>query len=147
MDDTETSSSFVAQVQSSKTAESLWGFGHEPWHDFCFQKCIVSGKLCSVILSITDELSAKICSKRTDANPADGVCPNSLTEGQMDRIAKFCIFLINRILSENHFSWDDVTVSFFNPGRNLHFKLIIDGLALLFICFTSSYIKLLEYKC
>ncbi|KAE9447998.1 hypothetical protein C3L33_20099, partial [Rhododendron williamsianum] len=108
VDDTETCTGSVAQVLSSKTGQSFGGFGHEPWHDFCFQKCIVPGKLCAVILSITDELSMKICSECTGANPADGVCPNSLTERQMDKIAKFCIFLTDRILSESHFSWDDV---------------------------------------
>ncbi|XP_028065280.1 diphthine--ammonia ligase isoform X3 [Camellia sinensis] len=106
-DDTETKTDFVTQDLSIETAQSYWGFGHEDWHDSCFQKCIIHGKICAAVLSITDELAAKICSECAGENQE--VCPNSRTERQMDRLARFCIFLIDGFLSENHFSWNDVT--------------------------------------
>ncbi|CAL5419541.1 unnamed protein product [Camellia sinensis] len=106
-DDTETKTDFVTQDLSIETAQSYWGFGHEDWHNSCFQKCIIHGKICAAVLSITDELAAKICSECAGENQE--VCPNSRTERQMDRLARFCIFLIDGFLSENHFSWNDVT--------------------------------------
>ncbi|THG16359.1 hypothetical protein TEA_019154 [Camellia sinensis var. sinensis] len=111
-DDTETKTDFVTQDLSIETAQSYWGFGHEDWHDSCFQKCIIHGKICAAVLSITDELAAKICSECAGENQE--VCPNSRTERQMDRLARFCIFLIDGFLSENHFSWNDVTSGVWN---------------------------------
>ncbi|XP_057476427.1 diphthine--ammonia ligase isoform X2 [Actinidia eriantha] len=116
VDDTETNTGFVAGDTSSEVAQSFWGFGHQPWHQFNVQKCIVRGNLCAAILSVTDDLVMKICPECAGANQDDGVHPNILTERKMDRIAKFCIFLIDRILSENHFSWDDATnLRFYYP--------------------------------
>ncbi|KAL6989047.1 diphthine--ammonia ligase [Sarracenia purpurea var. burkii] len=109
VDDTEMKTGFVVQDLSSE-AQSFWGFSHEPWHDSCFQKFVVPGELCAVFLSINDELAVKIFPECTGGAKLDnGVHPNSLKERQMDRIAKFSIFLLDRIISENHFSWDDVT--------------------------------------
>uniref|UniRef100_A0A5B6Z3Q4 Diphthine--ammonia ligase n=3 Tax=Davidia involucrata TaxID=16924 RepID=A0A5B6Z3Q4_DAVIN len=105
-EDTETASDYVPDL-SCKMAQSCWGFQHELWHDFCFQKCIVHGKICAVILSITDELAVKICSESTGVNQVDGDQQTSLTEGQVERIARFCIYLLDKILLENYFSWDD----------------------------------------
>ena len=125
MDDTETNTGFVAGDASSEVAQSFWGFDHQPWHHFNVQKCIVRGNLCAAILSITDELVMKICPECAGANEDDGVRPNILTERKMDRIAKFCIFLIDGILSENHFSWDDATVSFFFLEETFVFILVM----------------------
>ncbi|THG16376.1 hypothetical protein TEA_019171 [Camellia sinensis var. sinensis] len=111
-DDTETETDFVTQDLSIETAQSYWGFGHEDWHDSCFQKCIIHGKICAAVLSITDELAAKICSECAGENQE--VCPIYRTERQMDRLARFCIFLIDGFLSENHFSWNDVTSGVWN---------------------------------
>lgn len=69
------------------------GFNHECWDKFCYQKCVVNGKLCTTVLSITKELATMIS-------------PDSTKE--MDLIAKFCIGHMDRILLENRFEWKDV---------------------------------------
>ncbi|XP_047325929.1 diphthine--ammonia ligase [Impatiens glandulifera] len=78
-------------------------FNHESWHQFCYQKCVVDGKLCTTVVSITKELATMIS-------------PDSTKE--MDKIAKFCIAIMDRILLENHFGWTDVmTLRIYYPTR------------------------------
>lgn len=86
------------------------GFKHENWHDSCIQKCVVHGKICAVILSITRELTTKICS---DTLPAD--CANgdqcSITKVHIEKLSKFCIYLLDKSITENAFAWEDIMVS------------------------------------
>lgn len=99
------------EVKSPTCAEipNYWGFEHSKWHYSCCQKYIVRGKICSTIISVTNELAAKICSE-TDQNPAE--CQYFGAEKHMKRIAKFCIYLLNEVLVESNFSWGDLMVSF-----------------------------------
>lgn len=139
-DDTETKTDFVTQDLPIETAQSYWGFGHEDWHDSCFQKCIIHGKICAAILSITDELAAKICSECAGENQE--VCPNSRTERQMDRLARFCIFLIDGFLSETHFSWNDVTnLRLYYPTS---LQLSHESLSLIFTAAFNEFVEMFQ---
>ncbi|PIN01284.1 putative translation initiation inhibitor UK114/IBM1 [Handroanthus impetiginosus] len=83
--------------------QSYWGFQHESWHNDCLQTCIISGRVCAAVISVTQEIAAKICPQTTD--PANDESANAETEVRM---AEFCIYLIDKVLLENDFSWDDV---------------------------------------
>lgn len=98
---------------SIDTTPNYWGFYHEHWHDFCFQKCVVRGKICAAVLSVTNELAMKIFSEYTDADQDGVVHQNCIGASQMDRVARFCIFCVDKILLKNHFSWGEVMVSYF----------------------------------
>lgn len=84
----------------------------EKWHDECLHKCLVDGRICAVILSITSEIAENI------TNVVDNL-PVITTEEKMERVAKFCLYRLEKDLSQNYFSWDDVTVSVFCSYRFL----------------------------
>lgn len=91
-----------AAKQDLCTKQAYWGFQHESWHNGCLQKCIISGRLCAAVISITQEIAAKICFQTT--NPA-----YKKSEGkQIARMAKFCIYLLDEVLLENDLSWVDI---------------------------------------
>lgn len=117
VDGVETEESVIDHImpdQSSEVAQNQWDFQHRHWHDSCIQKCIVKGKICAVILSITDELAVKIRSDEPSGAYQDGVDhQNLIAEGQMERIARFCLYHLSRILLENRLSWDDAMVRIF----------------------------------
>ncbi|KAH9658896.1 diphthamide synthase [Citrus sinensis] len=106
-DDSETVSEIVQDLSCMK-APSHWGFQHADWHESCFQKCVVHEKICAVILSITCEIAARICSESLDAGQSKD-CQTSQADGGMGRLSRFCIYLLNKIIVENNFSWEDVT--------------------------------------
>lgn len=89
------------------------GFKQESWHDSCIQKCVIHGKICAIILSITSELAAKIS---YDSLPADYVNNNgqhSLPKSRMEQLSKFCIYLLDKVIIDNDFAWEDIMVSIF----------------------------------
>ena len=106
---TEVATETITERSCSKTVW-YWGFKQENWHDSCIQKCIVPGKICAVLLSITNELAAKICS---DSLPADYVNDGqySLPKAHMEKLSKFCIYLLDKIMTDNDFGWEDIMVS------------------------------------
>lgn len=100
----------AAVVGSSKSL-SYGGFQHESWHAECLQKYVIPGELCAAILSVKESHVAKICST---SEPVDDDADNkAINKEQMERIAKFCFYLLDQILSEQQFYWNDVTVCFF----------------------------------
>ncbi|GMG99571.1 hypothetical protein Nepgr_001411 [Nepenthes gracilis] len=103
----ETEAKPVVRNQSCIVKQGYWGFQHEFWHDVCLQKCVVVGKFCGTVVSITDELAAKICRQSLGADEDGSDHQFPITEGQMDKVAKFCIYLIDRVLVENLFTWKD----------------------------------------
>ncbi|XP_057437754.1 diphthine--ammonia ligase isoform X3 [Lotus japonicus] len=96
----------ITEKSCAKTS-SCWGFKQESWHDSCIQKCVISGKICSVILSISSELAAKICS---DSLPADYVNngQHPLPKASMEKLLKFCVYLLDTVITDNDFAWDDI---------------------------------------
>ncbi|WCJ43773.1 Diphthine--ammonia ligase [Euphorbia peplus] len=94
--------------KSSTKVPSSWGFQPASWHDTCFQKCVVDGKTCAVILSITNETGAKISCESLDSKENDWGHQKSLTKEQMPRVSRFCIYLLDKVIVENDFSWEDI---------------------------------------
>ncbi|RDX76651.1 mug71, partial [Mucuna pruriens] len=106
----------IAERSCSKTLPCYWGFKQENWHDSCIQKCVISGKICAIILSITSELVAKIC---FDSLPADYVNNGqySLPKAHMEKISKFCIYLLDKVITDNDFAWEDImSLRFYIPA-------------------------------
>lgn len=99
-DDSESASEICSLGQAHAMPQSYWGFQEDLRHDSCLQKCIVLGNVCAVMLSITSENIAKICNDSL-------VSGRSLSEGQTEKVAKCCIYLIDKILAKNLFSWEN----------------------------------------
>ncbi|KAH8491176.1 hypothetical protein H0E87_023350 [Populus deltoides] len=110
-EDAETAVTSV-QNPSSFTVANRWGFQHAQWHDSCIQKCVVSGKICAIILSITENIVVKICSESLGVNDEDVDHQNSVSKGHMERVLRFCVYLLDKVIMENGFSWEDTMVSF-----------------------------------
>lgn len=111
-DDTDVAFEVVTERFCLETPPSYWGFKPENWHDSCTQKCVISGKTCAIILSITSELAAKIC---FDSLPAEYVNngQHSLPKAHMEKISKFCIYLLDKVMTDDDFAWEDIMVSIF----------------------------------
>lgn len=111
-DGTDTVPEAITGRSRSETPLYYWGFKPENWHDSCIQKCVVSGKICAIILYITSELATKIC---FDSQPADNVNNGqcSLPKAYMEKISKFCIYLLDKVITDNDFAWEDIMVSIF----------------------------------
>eukprot|EP00258_Populus_trichocarpa_P022875 XP_024438894.1 diphthine--ammonia ligase isoform X1 [Populus trichocarpa] len=105
-EDAETAVTSV-QNPSSFTVANRWGFQHAQWHDSCIQKCVVSGKICAIILSITENIVVKICSESLGVNDEDVDHQNSVSKGHMERVLRFCVYLLDKVIMENGFSWED----------------------------------------
>ncbi|XP_010558739.1 PREDICTED: diphthine--ammonia ligase isoform X2 [Tarenaya hassleriana] len=117
------------QDQSCEAEGSYWGYKPEKWHDDCLQKQIVDGKICAAIVSISTELAKKIhpLPQRAD------------DEEHMESISRFCLYLLNKTLLENSFSWQD-TMSlrvYFSTSLGLSAKTL-SGI------FTSGFRQLAE---
>ncbi|KAL9379234.1 hypothetical protein Peur_027716 [Populus x canadensis] len=105
-EDAETAVTSV-QNPSSFTVANRRGFQHAQWHDSCVQKCVVSGKICAIILSITENIVVKICSESLGVNDEDVDHQNSVSKGHMERVLRFCVYLLDKVIMENGFSWED----------------------------------------
>ncbi|XVF42306.1 hypothetical protein PTKIN_Ptkin01aG0350500 [Pterospermum kingtungense] len=107
-------------------APSCYGFEPADWHDSCIQKCIIHGKICAVVLSITSAVALKVCSDHLNADWSNGTLKNSLTEAQMKRISRFCIYLLHKIVIENDFSWKDAMSLrlYFQPNLHVPFETL-----------------------
>ncbi|KAK4581441.1 hypothetical protein RGQ29_024901 [Quercus rubra] len=125
------------QKHSCSRMPSYWGIQHAHWHDSCIQKCVVQGKICAVVLCITSELLVKICSESLGGDQDNGDYQNSLREAQMERVSRFCIYLLDKLYMQNNFSWEDT--------KNLRFYLPTSlGLPLeaLSLMFTNAFNEL-----
>lgn len=99
----------VMPDRSSEVATCYWNFQYEHWHDLCLQKCIVHRKICAIILSITDGVAVRICADESTSANEDALGSRSFfAEGQMMKIARFCLYQLDKILLQNCFAWDDV---------------------------------------
>ncbi|KAF5746956.1 hypothetical protein HS088_TW06G01132 [Tripterygium wilfordii] len=98
---------------ASVTTEDLcltsncWGFQHARWHDSCIKKCIVHGNFCAIVMCITNEVAVKISSGSLGVEQNDRGAQNHGMEGQMKIVSRFCVYLLDKVLVENGFSWED----------------------------------------
>ncbi|KAJ8442254.1 hypothetical protein Cgig2_005194 [Carnegiea gigantea] len=119
MESTESTVSINSVHQACAPLETYWGYHQESWHDACLQKCIVPPHICTILLSITSEDIEKVCQDFTVAD--DIAHPHPLSHGQAEKIAKFCIYLINGILTENLFPWQDIM------SMRIYFQTVVMG--------------------
>lgn len=84
------------QDQSGEGDYSYWGYKPEKWHQDCVQNRVVDGKVCVTVLSISAEVMRKL--------------HEDSAEEQLERVSRFCVYLLNKTLLENSFSWQDITV-------------------------------------
>ncbi|KAJ4967676.1 hypothetical protein NE237_014377 [Protea cynaroides] len=108
-EDKETLPQTDVQDTSCLELPNYWGFQHSHWHDSCYRKCVVNRKICAIILCITNELAAKICSESLDCDMNQGDCQYSVKEKDMQRITRFCVYLLDKIFLGTDFSWDLIT--------------------------------------
>lgn len=109
--------------RSSEVPTCHWNID-EHLHDLCLQKCIVQGKICALILSVTDRVAGKICADEATNTDQDIHSSRScLAVGQMKKIARFCLNQLDKIMMQNCFAWDDVLVSFFFIIRTICFSI------------------------
>ncbi|KAH0881578.1 hypothetical protein HID58_068972 [Brassica napus] len=83
------------QDQFGEGDYGCWGYKPEEWHQDCVQKRVVDGKICVTILSISTEVMKKLHEPKE--------------EQQLERVTRFCVYLLNKTLYENSFSWNDTT--------------------------------------
>ncbi|VFQ81252.1 unnamed protein product [Cuscuta campestris] len=89
--------------------EDYWGFQYETWHDQCLQKCSIMGQMCTAVLSVTKDLVQRICSKSIPATVGHVALKNiHENDDHLKRIAQFCIFCFDKVLTENSLAWDDI---------------------------------------
>lgn len=97
----------IAQPPRQEIA-NRWRFEYSKWHDSCCQIRAIGGKICSVVVSVTNDVAAKICS---ESNQKLGNFWFN-TEKHVKEIAMFSVFLLDKILLENEFLWGELMVRF-----------------------------------
>lgn len=117
----------VTQESPRARMPSNWNFQPESWHNSCIEKCVVDGRICGAILSITNEIAMRICSDSVDANGNSQDHKLNFSERTMGRISRFCIHLLDKILVEHGFSWEEIMVSITILVLNASFHSLITG--------------------
>ncbi|XP_072967523.1 diphthine--ammonia ligase isoform X1 [Typha angustifolia] len=88
-----------------KERANSWSSDYPELHGLCCQIHVVSGKICAALVSITDDVAEKICSK-TDPNVASFLYG---TENHIKVITMYCIVVLDKILVDNNFLWEELT--------------------------------------
>ncbi|XP_008810325.1 diphthine--ammonia ligase isoform X2 [Phoenix dactylifera] len=105
----------IAQPPRQEIANK-WRFEYSEWHDSCCQIHTISGKICSAVVSVTNDVAAKVCSKSDEKL---GNFWHHNTEKHVKEIAMFSVFLLDKILLENEFLWGDLTNLRFYYATNI----------------------------
>ncbi|PIA45449.1 hypothetical protein AQUCO_01700760v1, partial [Aquilegia coerulea] len=107
-EDEEIESGVGTQEPLPRTFSSYWGFEHVPSIESCCQKYVIHEKICMVVLSLSNEDVTKICSESLVAVEKHGQHQYLGTQNHMKQVTRFCIYLLDKILVENYFSWGDI---------------------------------------
>ncbi|KAM0854794.1 hypothetical protein ACQ4PT_050182 [Festuca glaucescens] len=86
---------------ASSKVLSEWSARYSDLHDSCCLVHTVTGKICSAVVSITNGIASKIYSSTEQLQQS---------EEHLKAIARFCVFQIAKILIDNGFTWDSVTM-------------------------------------
>ncbi|PAN08841.1 hypothetical protein PAHAL_1G440100 [Panicum hallii] len=78
-----------------------WSAQYSDLHDSCCQIHTIDGRICSAVVSVTSDIASKICSTAGQLYH---------TEDNLKAMARFCAFQIVKILGDNKFSWDSITM-------------------------------------
>jgi len=82
-------------------SSQAWNAQYSDLHDSCCQIHITGGRICSAVVSVTSDIASKICSTAGQLYH---------TEDNLKAMARFCAFQIVKILTDNNFSWDSITM-------------------------------------
>ncbi|CAN6274024.1 unnamed protein product [Urochloa humidicola] len=78
-----------------------WSAQYSGLHDSSCQIHTIGGRICSAVVSVTSDIASKICSTAGQLYH---------TEENLEAMARFCAFQIAKILADNNFSWDNITM-------------------------------------
>ncbi|CAN6252872.1 unnamed protein product [Urochloa humidicola] len=78
-----------------------WSAQYSGLHDASCQIHTIGGRICSAVVSVTSDIASKICSTAGQLYH---------TEENLKALARFCAFQITKILGDNNFSWDSITM-------------------------------------
>ncbi|KAJ1281554.1 hypothetical protein BS78_04G314100 [Paspalum vaginatum] len=78
-----------------------WSALYSELQDSCCQVHTIGGRICSAVVSLTKDIALKICSTAGKLY---------YTEENLKAIARFCAFQVTKILADNKFSWDSITM-------------------------------------
>uniref|UniRef100_A0A0D9VMG2 Diphthine--ammonia ligase n=1 Tax=Leersia perrieri TaxID=77586 RepID=A0A0D9VMG2_9ORYZ len=87
--------------QASSKAFSAWGAQYSDLDDSFCQVHTIGGKICSAVVSVTNAIASKICSTTEQ---------RYYLEEHLKALARFCAFQLAKILIDNGFSWDNLTM-------------------------------------
>lgn len=88
-------------LPSLSKAWTDWSALYSELRDSCCQVHTIGGRICSAVVLITNDIASKICSTAGQLYSRD----------DLKTMARFCAFQITKILADNKFSWDSITVS------------------------------------
>lgn len=88
------------QNQDRTDEHNLWGFAPSDVHNSCCQQYVFCRKICTAVISITEETAARACSETDDCD-----------EKHLKRIVRLCIYLLDQIIKNNNFTWAELMVS------------------------------------
>ncbi|KAG9445809.1 hypothetical protein H6P81_011937 [Aristolochia fimbriata] len=97
-----------SDLQNGAWTEELgcWGLEESKWPSQCSRKYIIPGKICSIVIHITDEIGQQLqCSEAAQVGTKQSYC----SEAQLKRTVRLCIYLLDKTLKTNSFSWFDLT--------------------------------------
>ncbi|EEC74218.1 hypothetical protein OsI_09385 [Oryza sativa Indica Group] len=88
-------------LPASSEAFSAWSAQYSDLDDSCCQVHTIGGKICSAVVSVTNDIALKICSTTEQLYHS---------EEHLKALARFCAFQLAKILIDNGFSWDNLTM-------------------------------------
>ncbi|KAF8691690.1 hypothetical protein HU200_040076 [Digitaria exilis] len=99
-----------------------WTAQYSGLHDSCCQIHTIDGRICSAVVSVTNDIASKIFST------AGQLCH---TDENLKVMARFCVFQIAKILADNIFSWDCIMMLrfYYSVGHSV----AADALSLAFL--------------
>lgn len=77
-----------------------WSAKYSELQESCCQVHTIGGRICSAVISITDDIAPKICSTAGQLH----------TKDNLKAMARFCAFQAAKTLADNNFSWDSITM-------------------------------------
>ncbi|XP_068665498.1 diphthine--ammonia ligase [Aristolochia californica] len=103
-DDSENSTETDLQNEAWTENLGCWGLESSEWPSQCCQNYIIPGKICSIVVHITDEVVEQLCSEAAQMGTKQSYC----SERQLKRIVRFCIYLLDKTLTMSSCSWLDL---------------------------------------
>ncbi|PKA58709.1 hypothetical protein AXF42_Ash000802 [Apostasia shenzhenica] len=111
-------------------------FNFSDWHNSCCDIKLVPARICMAVISVTIDEAARIYS---EAYPFPSILRCGNSDRQMKAIVFFLIYLADKIISDNGFTWQEL--------KNLRFYVLKDLVAAentLFLVFSDAFSEFAE---